>query len=95
MLSGVLGLILIGLSLSQWNGHTGSTIAEGWTDLHQHDTAGMAALNRETSLNDTARTGIEGAIGLVWLGVAVYLWRKDAAERLGQRPTGRGSRRYR
>lgn len=95
MLSGLVGLILLGLCLSQWNGHTGPTLVEGWTDYHQHDNAGLVALNRDTDVNGTARTGIEGAVGLFWLGVGVYLWRKDAATRVGQRPYGRTPRRYR
>jgi hypothetical protein len=93
LLSGVLGLVLLGLCVAQWNGHTGSTLVEGWTDYHQRDMAGMAALNRESNVNDTARTGIEGLIGLFWLGVGVYLWRKDAAAKLGERPYGRMPRR--
>ena len=84
VLSIVLGFILLGLCLSQWNGHTSSNLTQGLPAFKRWDKSTLQSLNQESSLNDTARTGIEGVAGLFWLGAGGCLWRKSVAAGMGQ-----------
>lgn len=75
----VVGLALLGVCASQWDGGTGATMGRALSDYNGGDRSDLSSIGAG-ALRSTSQTGVEGLAGLFWLGIGVFLVRKARSD---------------
>ncbi len=71
----VVGLVLLGLCASNWNGDTGATMGHALSAYNSGDRSGFRGIGAD-ALQQSSQTGVEGIAGVFWLAIGVFLVKK-------------------